>query len=281
MVWLEADISLAELVAIFDIFFFSWCVEHHNKYFYLNTSFASWNFISPGKKNKISLQCEQRTKRKIPEFRRCQNFTRNSNFLAFVVKNKNLILVILFRGLQAELKQRIIPHIRISCMKGHWWVMCQMLISRNIIRPLSAPTCYRKCSFFSSTFYTGSFIKPPGQTHLVRCISSQREIKNKAETGGLHFHVKVSKRSNVNQCSGIQVFYRCCLSVVRLRWEQHVLPLVPLRWFIAASVCCQSRHPHPQWGTGLQSREKTPGILAENCVLFIRFCDGLFCSDLY
>lgn len=91
-------------------------------------------------------------------------------------------------------------------MKGHSWVMCQMLTSESIIRPSSAPTCYRKCSFFSSTFYTGSFIKPPGQTHLVRCISSQREIKNKAETGGLHFHVKVSKRSNVNQRSGSKSF---------------------------------------------------------------------------
>lgn len=91
-------------------------------------------------------------------------------------------------------------------MKGHSWVMWQMLTSESIIRPSSAPTCYRKCSFFSSTFYTDSFIKPPGQTHLVRCISSQREIKNKAETGGLHFHVKVSKRSNVNQCSGSKSF---------------------------------------------------------------------------
>lgn len=57
-------------------------------------------------------------------------------------------------------------------------------ISRNTTRPSSGPTCYRKCSFISSTSHTGSFIKPPGQTHLARCISSQRDKEQRRDWRG-------------------------------------------------------------------------------------------------
>lgn len=57
-------------------------------------------------------------------------------------------------------------------------------ISRNTTRPSSGPTCYSKCSFISSTSHTGSFIKPPGQTHLARCISSQRDKEQRRHWRG-------------------------------------------------------------------------------------------------
>lgn len=116
-------------------------------------------------------------------------------------------------------------------------------ISRNSGRPPPGPTCYRKCSFISSTFHAGSFIKPPGQTHPARCISSQRDKEQRRDWRGF---ISMSKcqREAMSIRAPIRLFYRCLPRRGTSALEAPCfLPPVPLRWFIAASVCCQSRLP--------------------------------------
>lgn len=80
--------------------------------------------------------------------------------------------------------------------------------------------------------------------HISRDASPVKEIKNKGETGGASFPCQSVKEKQCQSGCPIPAFYRW----LRLRRASALgapcfLPPVPLRWFIAASVCCQSRLP--------------------------------------
>lgn len=91
-----------------------------------------------------------------------------------------------------KLKERILPSIKMWCTKlSDIWIVSP----ENIIWPKCAFTCCLKWSFISFTFIQAVLL-----SRLGKHFNCQRRIKNKAETGGLHFHVKVSNGRNVNQC---------------------------------------------------------------------------------
>lgn len=133
-------------------------------------------------------------------------------------------------------------------------------ISSNATRPSSGPTCYRKCSFIC--FIQAVLLSRPGK-HISLDASPVKEIKNKGQTGGASFPCQSVKEKQCQSGRPIALFHRClplrCTSALE---APCFLPLVPLRWFIAASVCCQSCLPlaPPTGPTSLQSSRKTSSV---------------------
>lgn len=102
-----------------------------------------------------------------------------------------------------------------------WSVMCDVWCGNyisltSIMCPKSAPTWYLvyKCSFISFTCIRQVLLSRLGKQTWCDASPSQREIKNKADTGGLDlktsFPCQSVKEEKCQSVLRIQVLYRCC-----------------------------------------------------------------------
>lgn len=137
-----------------------------------------------------------------------------------------------------------------GCMKGHWQVTCQMLASRETPPdPRLARPAIVNVLLLVQPFIQAVLLSRLGK-HISLDASPVKEIKNKGETGGASFPCQSVKEKQCQSGRPIRLFYRCLpLRRTPALGAPCFLPLVPLRWFIAASVCCQSRLPlgPPYW----------------------------------
>lgn len=135
-------------------------------------------------------------------------------------------------------------------MKGHRQVTCQMLASRETpADPQLARPAIVNVLLLVQPFIQALLLSRLGK-HISLHASPVKEIKNKGETGGASFPCQSVKEKQCQSGRPIRLFYRRLpLRRTSALRAPCFLPLVPLRWFIAASVCCQSRLPlgPPHW----------------------------------
>lgn len=121
---------------------------------------------------------------------------------------------------------------------------CQMLASREAPSdPRLARPAIVNVLLLVQPFIQAVLLSRLGK-HISLDASPVKEIKNKGETGGASFPCQSVKEKQCQSGRPIRLFYRCLpLRRTSALGAPCFLPLVPLRWFIAASVCCQSRLP--------------------------------------
>lgn len=141
--------------------------------------------------------------------------------------------------------------------------------------PKSAPICclVYKCAFISFTCVRWVLLSRLGKQTWCDASPSQREVENKAETGGLDlktsFPCQSVKEEECQSVLRIQLFCRCCFKAF---FSEYVLGAACFcHWFF----CGRSLPPvsavsqiYPHWGTSLQSSKMTAGVIAKTCHIY-------------
>lgn len=128
-----------------------------------------------------------------------------------------------------------------------------------------------KCAFISFTWVRCFFLLSRlGKQAWCVASPSQREIKNKAETGGLDlktsFPCQSVKEGECQSVLRIQIFCRCS-------FLQRVCAGSSMfcHWFFCGrslpTVSAVSQF-YPHWGTSLQSSKTTAGVIAKTCHIY-------------